>query len=555
MAASTGGDHGVLAALETAWLLREHVLASVDALGLAAIARGGLALPLLRGAALGAVLPRLGPLRARALLLDIVAGLCSPSASSSPSAASWASLRAAALRSLVSRPSVAAALLPRPPVQHSRRFYVDRNPGDPVDALARDLGRLVPDGGFLEDDHYDYDDENDDEPLPPPQQLQQGPQPDDVLEPVRRMRDDPRSALAVALSCCRAAAAAASDDSGELQLVEALDEARAFLVPEGALPSDLDDCLPLVCSLGSPELLRCLGRVLGHDRVAAASHGKFLACVACAAGGDAAGMLRALAQPPFSLGRADVLRGRMSCDTFKFVPGVSFVGRKAFAHRLCDLHSYGQLPVYTLCAACANDDTEALAALAEFPYRLNSRDAHRVVGEYDAREASVQSVLEMACISGSAAAVHALGKTPYALTNEGRAALMGLRRACEAGSVRVLDVLAAPPWSMGRQHALKVLDLVMIWWTEGTAAALRRLRDPPYNITWDDALEANRGVHDAELFKLFQGLLGGVVQQALAAKPDVMLEVEVIFPPVHSQGGVALTSARSPGGVVNKARR
>eukprot|EP00727_Mastigamoeba_balamuthi_P014662 m51a1_g9821 hypothetical protein (2448) ;mRNA; f:1895526-1905660 len=109
----------------------------------------------------------------------------------------------------------------------------------------------------------------------------------------------------------------------------------------------------------------------------------------------------------------------------------------------------------------------------------------------------------MACICGSADAVRALARPPYSLAGQGRSALMGLQRALQSGSVEILDVLASPPWSMGRGHALDVLRSVVVWWTEGTAAALRRLRGPPYSIAWQDAVWASDLRYDAELVKLF----------------------------------------------------
>eukprot|EP00727_Mastigamoeba_balamuthi_P010190 m51a1_g5794 hypothetical protein (344) ;mRNA; f:43774-44805 len=328
------------------------------------------------------------------------------------------------------------------------------------------------------------------------------------------MRADPRAALAVALRCCRAAAVA-SGAACAGQLSAALDDVGAALlgVPEVAGPSELEDCVPLACALGSPEVLRCLGDALGPERAAAAASGRFLVCVACASG-DAAGVLRALAQPPFSLGRDDALRGRLACGTWGFVPGDSVVGSRVFAHRPCDVRGYGLQPLYTLCAACANDDTGALAALAEPPYSMSSTDVELCAGDHDGNHECVQSVLEMACISGSAAAVRALGQPPYfsqavhrEVMGSGWGPVVELLRACEAGSAAVLDALTEPPWDMGRPEALRGLDNLLVGWTSGTASALRRLREPPYCITAEDAAAACAlyGPLDPEVAKLLGG--------------------------------------------------
>eukprot|EP00727_Mastigamoeba_balamuthi_P001634 m51a1_g11468 hypothetical protein (323) ;mRNA; r:11671-12740 len=234
----------------------------------------------------------------------------------------------------------------------------------------------------------------------------------------------------------------------------------------------------------------------------------------------------AAAEPPFSLGRDDALRGRLACGTLGFVPGDSVVGSRVFAHRPCDLRGYGLQPLYTLCAACANDDTGALAALAEPPYSMSSADVTLCAGHHDWNNDCVQSVLEMACISGSAAAVRALGQPPYysqavhtEVLGSGWGPVFELLRACEAGSTAVLDALADPPWDMGRPEALRGLYHLLVSWTSGTASALRRLREPPYCITAEDAVTAcsrNR-LPDPEVAKL----LGGAAATAQAQDNDV----------------------------------
>eukprot|EP00727_Mastigamoeba_balamuthi_P004006 m51a1_g13602 hypothetical protein (287) ;mRNA; r:58-1710 len=133
-----------------------------------------------------------------------------------------------------------------------------------------------------------------------------------------------------------------------------------------------------------------------------------------------------------------------------------------FAYRPCDLRGYGYQPVYTLCAACANDDAEALAVLSEPPYSLTTEDALTYAGDHDGNKDSIQCVLEMACISGSASAVRALGLPPYSLTDD-------------------------------RDR-------------DGYCTA--RLRNPPYNVTWKDVVLANDGRYDAELMKLFESNVG-----------------------------------------------
>eukprot|EP00727_Mastigamoeba_balamuthi_P003830 m51a1_g13444 hypothetical protein (125) ;mRNA; f:1451-1901 len=92
-------------AVSTAWLLRQHVLPRLQPRDLCTLSLCSRDLPLLGHAALGLALGRLRPLRARGLVLDVLALLCR---SPSPSAAS-------ALRSLASRSSVATALVPQPP--------------------------------------------------------------------------------------------------------------------------------------------------------------------------------------------------------------------------------------------------------------------------------------------------------------------------------------------------------------------------------------------------------------------------------------------------------
>eukprot|EP00727_Mastigamoeba_balamuthi_P000805 m51a1_g10721 hypothetical protein (556) ;mRNA; f:228436-230274 len=512
--------HDCTRALETALLLRQHVLPRLGVSALRSLALAGRALPLLAPGALSLAVALLPPFRARALLLDLVA---SPCRSSCP----------------VSRASAASL------------FHVERRAGGPVDIVGdeaddesaadvdkeysqywQDEGGQWHDSDLEDDDdfpvgdecgqwhandgdHDDHDDHDDQaqvgyHPPCPGDVPQQQPWPDvedrpeDVLEPVRRTRADPPSALAVALRCCRAAAALSScgGGGGDDDLVRALDDAASALAPGAACPSDLEDCAPLVCALGSPEALLCLADALGPVRAAAAAHGKFLACIACASGG-AAGMLRVLGREPFCLGHDDAMRGRLTCRTWDFVPGKSHVGPKAFAYRPCDIRDYGYQPVYTLCAACANDDAEALAVLSEPPYSLTTEDALTYGGDHDGNNDSIQCVLEMACISGSASAVRALGLPPYSLTGDRESSLMGLQRACEAGSTSVLDALAEPPWNLVQGDALCVLRSVLIWFTAGTASALRRLQDPPYCVTWEDVVLANDGKYDAELVKLF----------------------------------------------------
>eukprot|EP00727_Mastigamoeba_balamuthi_P005325 m51a1_g14791 hypothetical protein (914) ;mRNA; r:505443-511802 len=472
---------------------------------------------------------RLPPFRGRALLFDLLSRICC-SASPFPAAAA-----ASVVGQLASRPHLAAVLVPPVPERRLRRLYVYRECGGPLECEAEEVDDTVdpeaPRGGNDywseeedEADDSDYSDNPDDDldghqcPAeddhchgPPPKDGDPHGRPireplEDILEPVRRMRADPRSALAVALRCC-SAAVAAREGAGTDGLAAALEGVGSALAPEGACPGDLGDCLPLVCSLGSSGLLRCLGDAIGPERAAAAASGRHLACIACASG-DAAEVLRVLAQQPFCLGREDALRGHLSCQMNKFVPGESIVGRWVFAHRPCDVHGDRLLPIYTLCAACANDDADALAALAEPPYSLDGHDALSALGSPDWNNESVESVLALACVSNSAAAVRVLARPPYSLTGACDCGLMGLQRACEAGSVDVLDALAEPPWNMGRNEALDVLRTVIIYWSTGTVATLRRLREQPYCITWEGVVWACDGRYDPELMKLFGATVG-----------------------------------------------
>eukprot|EP00727_Mastigamoeba_balamuthi_P000832 m51a1_g10746 hypothetical protein (1328) ;mRNA; r:342093-348407 len=176
-------------------------------------------------------------------------------------------------------------------------------------------------------------------------------------------------------------------------------------------------------------------RVPGDDELATAQ----VLHTACLVGSKE--VLRRLAQPPYSMGRAEAVES--SC--------------------------------LALQNACAAGNVEALDVLAEPPYSIAFDDI-RAVGH---------TLLEFAAASGQVGAVRRLSQAPYSLGCNGNSSA-ALARACTGGHVAVIEELGRPPYSLGQEEA-RTADALAATCKEGRADAVRALARQPFCLGHSDA--------------------------------------------------------------------
>eukprot|EP00727_Mastigamoeba_balamuthi_P005304 m51a1_g14772 hypothetical protein (700) ;mRNA; f:413010-415743 len=300
----------------------------------------------------------------------------------------------------------------------------------------------------------------------------------DLAAPLRVARDDPAAGLRAALLAARSVLATTPLDA---VLARAFDDAEAALGPTKAL--SLAEGLALSCALGAEELVRAFGEALGGEAAHKEARARLLVCVASASG-DGGAVLRVLALPPFSLGHGDAHAGRLRCDHWLFDPHRSLAEPWALGRTPPQENYRVVQPHYALCAAAATGDVAAIRALVGEPYAIASEPP---LGFADTSLGCVSHAVEVACACGRAESLAALQELPL---SPGRCGLLlsswNLGMAFASGSVATVDALARPPWGLGHIDAKCQLRILLGRWGPGSAAVLRRLKQPPYSVRWPD---------------------------------------------------------------------
>eukprot|EP00727_Mastigamoeba_balamuthi_P012772 m51a1_g8117 hypothetical protein (467) ;mRNA; f:142722-146311 len=224
--------------------------------------------------------------------------------------------------------------------------------------------------------------------------------------------------------------------------------------------------LDAACRAGSPEALDVLGSApftLGV-REALEVSALFTACCL-----GHAGVVRRLAQPPFSLQGAydqwEGCRALQAAAASGHAEVVRVLGLPPYSLGEAD-HSL-LVPVFH--TACASNLADVVQVLAEPPYSLAAESYRAEQG------------LERACATGSAGVVRVLGK--YL----GGCPTQCLRSACGCGSVEVVRLLSEPPFNMG--HAQAADYCLGSACSSGNAELLRLLSEPPYSLGHEDAVK------------------------------------------------------------------
>eukprot|EP00727_Mastigamoeba_balamuthi_P001276 m51a1_g11145 hypothetical protein (1274) ;mRNA; r:208090-219161 len=211
--------------------------------------------------------------------------------------------------------------------------------------------------------------------------------------------------------------------------------------------------------------------------------------VACGSGrSGAAEVLDALACPPYSFCREDLLWGQLRAMERALKRGDAEVVRRLALPPYCMGHAEAVACLRRVDPKCW--DVVLAEVLSSEPYNACVQDRLR----------DGAPLLKDACRCQRAWSLQRLAQPPYCLGHSDAVAnsCNALLVACTAGSVEVLDALAQPPYSLTRDDAR--LWTKTRFYTEsplceacrlGNADAVRRLAQPPYCFGWDEAREDN----------------------------------------------------------------